>query len=122
MVSKEKVLLIAEKHGSKISMIIAGIIVSLVFVLGRASVNIPPKSVICESEIKTIDSQYKVIEKLQLKLKKDLENQRDNLTKTCDKKVVDEIGKFKDSSNSLDCRVCAVLKSQCESKGNPICN
>lgn len=121
MISKEKVILIAEKHGTKISLIIAGFIVALVFVLGRASVNIPPKSVVCASEISTISAQYKTIETLQLNSKKDLEEQRDVLNKECTSKVAEELDKFKSSNSSLDCKVCKSLIRQCKAKGEPIC-
>jgi hypothetical protein len=121
MISKEKIILIAEKHSTKISMIIAGLIIGLVFILGRASINIPPKSVVCESEIATISAQYKTIETLQLNNKKDLEEQRDVLNKECTSKISEELEKFKSSNSSLDCKVCKSLVRQCKVKGEPIC-
>jgi|GEM_PF-6856975 len=98
------------------------LVVSLTcFIIGRVSVHIPPKEVICKHEIATSNKLFEQIEKQKTAHIKEIRDLTDSSDKECEKRITEEIQGFTTSSPMLDCRICNAFVDQCEKRGEPIC-
>ena len=115
--SAEKYVELLLKYKSQVTALICVLVATLCFVGGRMSVHIPPKAVVCEAEIKTVDKLFAQIKEAEKKHIEELRTCHDDEAKECQKRIVETIDDFNSKKPSLDCRICKAMKPQCEKKG-----
>lgn len=115
--SAEKYVELLLKYKSQVTALICILVATLCFVGGRMSVHIPPKAVVCEAEIKTVDKLFAQIKEAEKKHIDELRECHDEEVKECQKRIVETIDDFNSKKFSLDCRICKAMQSQCVKKG-----
>jgi hypothetical protein len=105
------------RYKNQITILLSLLLSLFMFIVGRVSVNVPPKSVVCANELITIDKQFNQIQKKDAECAENVLNAVDKEKKSCEKNIRDNVNSFKDSNEALDCRICKSLSIQCESKG-----
>jgi len=114
--SKEYIELLL-KYKNQATIALAFIMCVLCFVGGRYSVHIPPKAVICEAEISNNEKLFTQIKEERKAHITELREVKDKQHTECDKRVVDELEKFKTKAPKLDCRIAKAIAPQCKKKG-----
>ena len=115
--SAEKYVELLLKYKSQVTALICVLVATLCFIGGRLSVHIPPKAVVCEAEIKTVDKLFAQIKEAEKKHIVELRKCHDDEAKECQKRIVKAVNDFSAKKPSLDCRICKAMKPQCEKKG-----
>lgn len=115
--SAEKYVELLLKYKSQVTALICVLVATLCFIGGRMSVHIPPKAVVCEAEIKTVDKLFAQIKEAEKKHIVELRKCHDDEAKECQKRIVKAVNDFSTKKPSLDCRICKAMKPQCEKKG-----
>lgn len=105
------------RYKNQITVLLSLLIALFMFILGRVSVEIPPKAVVCANEIITIDKQFSQLQKKDAECAENVLSSVDKEKKLCEKKMRENVSSFKDSVDALDCRICKSLSIQCKSKG-----
>lgn len=96
------------------------IIVSIFFIglmMGYFLKSCPPKSEVCEGEIKTIAKQFEQLSAKDTEWTNKLREQRDKDTNSCDDRIRTEVRRVKQTSNIVQCEEVCVLYPQCKSAG-----
>jgi len=115
--SAEKYVELLLKYKGQVTALICVLVATLCFIGGRLSVHIPPKAVVCEAEIKTVDKLFAQIKEAEKKHIVELRKCHDDEAKECQKRIVKAVNDFSAKKPSLDCRICKAMKPQCEKKG-----
>jgi len=104
---------------NKDHVIIAGsvLILILCFVLGRMSVSIPSKDVLCDSEYKTIKSLNEELSKKDAACEDRLRLQRDEDEKECKKRIRKSVNDNKSTADVVTCEEVKVLFGPCKKRG-----
>lgn len=106
------------KYKNQVTALICVVVALLCFVGGRLSVHIPPKQVVCEAELKTIDKLFAQNKKLKEEHVEELRKCHDDEVKACNTRITEEIESYKtDHQPQFNCRVCKALYPQCKKKG-----
>lgn len=109
------------KYKNIVAAFLCLIIALICFMLGRASIHIPPKEVVCKNEIATSNKLFEQIEKQKTGHIKEIRELTDNADKDCERRITEEIQSFTTSAPMLDCRICEAFVDQCKQRGEPIC-
>ena len=113
----EKYIDLALKHKTQLAIALSVILMVLVFFAGRATVDCPPKEVMCKSELKTIENLFKEVEKCQADCTDKLREQRDLNEIECLKRVRSAIDKHRSTSDIISCEEAKAIMPQCKSRG-----
>lgn len=106
------------KYKNQVTALICVFVALMCFIGGRLSVHVPPKQVVCEGELKTINKQFEQIKKLKEAHIVELRKCHDDEQMACNVKVANELEIYKkDHQPNFDCRVCKSLSVQCKKKG-----
>ena len=89
----------------------------IMFLLGRYSVEIPPKSIVCKNELITIEKQFSQLQTKDQKCAEKVIESVDKESKSCQSKIEKAIDNFKDKKTDIDCRVCKAIEPQCKKNG-----
>ena len=113
----EKYIDLALKNKTILVTVLSVVLIILVFFAGRATVDCPPKEVVCKSELTTIKNLFKEVEKCQSDCKDKLREQRDLNEIECLKRVRSAIDKHRSTSDIVSCEEAKAIMPQCKSRG-----
>ena len=112
----EKYIDLALKNKTILATILSIIIVVLIFFAGRATVDCPPKEVICKSELVTIKNLFSEVEKCQTSCKEKIREQRDLSEIECLKRIRSAVDKHRTTADIVSCEEAKAIMPQCKSK------
>ena len=115
-INPEKYLDLIAKYRTQVTSIVFGMIVVAVFFVGRSTVDCPPKEVVCKSEILTIKSLFKEIEKCQSECTSNLRIQRDESDSSCKLRIRSAIDKHRSTTSLVTCEEVKALMPQCKKR------
>lgn len=118
----DKYLELLIKYKNIVAALLCLIIAVICFCVGRASVHIPPKEIVCKTEFKRIDDLFHQVEKDKLKHIKEIRELTDMSDKICEKRITDAVDEYAVSTQMIDCRICEAFVGQCAQRGEPICD
>ena len=95
----------------------AALILILCFILGRSSVSMPSKDVLCDAEYKTIKSLNEELSKKDAACEDRLRLQRDEDEKECKKRIRKAVDDNKSTDDIVTCEEVKVLIEPCKKRG-----
>jgi hypothetical protein len=104
------------KYKDQVTYLLAGIGLVSIFFIGRATVDIPEKEIICKNEIAVKDKLFKQLSQSQDECVLRLNTQRDVSDNECLAKKAIWIKKYKTESSLVDCETAKALYKQCRNK------
>ena len=113
----EKYIELAIKYKTHVMILLAFLLVIAVFFVGRATIDIPPKEVVCKSEIATIESLFTKIEECQNECTKKLRAQSDKDEVECKKRIKQGIEDNRGTVEILSCSEAKAIMPQCKRRG-----
>jgi hypothetical protein len=117
VLNTEKYIDLALKYKSQVTIVLSIVLMTLIFFAGRATIDCPPKEVICKSELVTIKNLFKEIKECQASCKDKLREQRDLNEIECLRRVRAAIDKHKTTSDIVSCEEAKAIMPQCKSRG-----
>lgn len=105
------------KYKNQVTIAVCFIMSVVCFVGGRYSVHIPPRQVVCEDDIKAKETAMQLLSDERKQCLTDKRLLEDTHTKVCDKRIADELDKYKVAAPKLDCRIAKSLEPQCRKRG-----
>tara|TARA_B100001989_G_C24451291_1_gene419110 strand:+ start:187 stop:552 length:366 start_codon:yes stop_codon:yes gene_type:complete len=116
-INPEKYIDLALKYKTQVTIILSIILMTLVFFAGRATVDCPPKEVVCKSEITTIKKLFEEIEVCQSSCKDKLREQRDLSELECLKRIRSAIDNHRSTTDIVSCEEAKAIMPQCKRRG-----
>lgn len=120
MVDINKLIELVIKYKSMVTYLACFILCAIIFFVGRATVDIPPippKSVICEGEEKTIKAHVKTIKEKDKKCREIINKQREQDEKECKERIKSEVERHRLTSARVSCETCKAVYPQCVAAG-----
>lgn len=115
--SNDKLFEMMIKYKNQVTGLICIALAMICFVGGRLSVDIPPREVICKTEIATKEKLFTQLKECQDGRVVALQAQRDADDIACDKRIEKEVQQHKEISQQLNCDIVKSLYGQCKRRG-----
>jgi hypothetical protein len=110
----EKYIELAIKYKTHTMVLLSFLLLVIVFFIGRSTVSIPPKEIVCKSEITTIENLFTKIEECQSKSTSNLRDQMDKDEAECKKRIKAGIIENRGTVEILSCSEAKAIMPQCK--------
>ena len=115
--SPEKYIELAIKYKTHTMVLLSFLLLIVVFFIGRSTVSLPPKEVVCKSEIITIKNLFAKIEECQSECTEKLRHQSDKDETECKKRIKKGISDNRGTVEILSCTEAKAIMPQCKRRG-----
>ena len=112
--NKDKYIELLVKYKTQATIAICMLFMVGIYFAGRASVSCPPKSKVCESEIKTNNKLFAEIEKCQADTLDKIREQIDKDEVECKKRIRSAINDHKVAADGVTCHEAKAIMPQCK--------
>jgi hypothetical protein len=104
------------KYKSQVTYSLAGVGLIAIFFIGRMSISIPPKEVICKAEIETKNKLFDQLKECRDESIEKLRLQRDSDERVCLNRISKAVKDTQKESEIVDCETVKALYPQCKRK------
>jgi hypothetical protein len=113
----EKYIELAIKYKTHTMVLLSFLMLAIVFFIGRSTVDIPPKELVCKSELTTIKNLFSEVEKCQRSCTDKLREQRDKDEIECKARIKQGIIDNRNTVEVLSCAEAKAIMPQCKRSG-----
>ena len=113
----EKYIELAIKYKTHTMALLSFLMLVIVFFVGRSTVEIPPKELVCKSEITTIKNLFTELEECQRSCTEKLRKQRDSDEIECKQRIRQGIIDNRNTVEVLSCSEAKAIMPQCKRRG-----
>jgi hypothetical protein len=113
----EKYIELAIKYKTHTMVLLSFLMLAIVFFIGRSTVDIPPKELVCKSELTTIKNLFSEVEKCQRSCTDKLREQRDKDEIECKARIKQGIIDNRNTVEVLSCAEAKAIMPQCKRRG-----